>query len=218
MLYNSNQEQDELNILEHINSYTEQIGLSTTAINTVKLRQLCLRMRDEFPCKFGIDEASIFKKAAVFVACFVEENPIDNEAFINSNLKDNIKDKNPNAIIALDIAFKFMSLAKVTRRDDTTLIIQNGIMLSMHSYCDFLDMLSQDIALQTHFMPLALLFEQVVYKTHSNMQYTDIIDFSQESEDDIHTSRYPSSLSYDEDHPEWAEENYIEFWLDIRKK
>lgn len=212
MLYNLNQSLDELNILEYVNTYTETIGLAEVEINTVKLRTVCNRIRKDFPCCDGIEKASIFKKAAVFVACFVEESPINPNGFEGSMLADSIIDKNPNAIIALDIAFKFMSLAKVKRSDDVTLIIKNGIELSMHSYCDFLDMLSQGVQLNTHFMPLSLLFEQIVYKTHGNMQY-ERIDFALESEDDVQNSVYTDQVNVPE---EWDDQ--IKFWMDLNPK
>lgn len=210
MLYNTDQHIDELSILEYINSYTEEIGLQDVGINTIKLRQICTRMRNDFPCVDGIEKASIFKKAAVFVACFLEENPIDLEAFKSSKLRDDVIDKNPNAIIALDIAFKFMSLAKVTRSDHLNLIIRNGIKLSMHSYCDFLDMLSHGVNLNTHFMPLALLFEQTVYKTHSNMQY-ELVDFATETEEDIAEGEKFSYRDQVDVPPDWDDQ--IKFWM-----
>lgn len=215
MLYNSNPELDVLSILEYINTYTETIGLEVVGIDTVKLGKVCLRMRVDFPCSFGIEKASIFKKAAVFVSCFVEENPIDLKAFKDSNLNEHVINKNPNAIIALDLAFKFLSLAKVTRSDGLTLIIQNGIKLSLHSYYDFLDMLSQDIELKTHFMPLALLFEQVVYKTHSNMQY-EPIDFALETQEDEGQIKYQNYFDQTDVPQDW--ENEFEFWNDLTPK
>lgn len=209
MLYNNNHAQDILNILEHIDAYTKGIGLQNVPINTIKLRTICERMREEFPCAFGIDKASIFKKAAVFVACFVEENPIEIDAFKQSNLNEHVVDKNPNAIIALDLAFKFMSLAKVTRSDDKVFVIKHGIKMSMHSYYDFLDMLSQDIELKTHFMPLALLFEQTVYKTHKDMQY-ELVDFAEETEEDIEKVSRGEYIDQEGVPVEW--DDYIGFW------
>lgn len=210
MLYNTDHNIDELSILEYINSFTEAIGLQNVAINTVKLRQVCYQMHHKFPCVDGIAKASIFKKAAVFVASFVEHNPIDLEGFKNSKLMDNVKTKNPNAIVALNIAFKFMSLARVTRSDDKVLIISNGITLSMHSYCDFLDMLSEDIKLNTHFMPLALLFEQIVYKTHINMQY-EPINFADETPEDIEDAERYIYKDQTNVPDEW--DNPIDFWM-----
>lgn len=213
MLYNDSIDHDVLNILEHIDGFTVGIGLERTPVNTEKLLDVCATIRNNFPCVDGLDNASIFKRAAVFVACFVESGPIDEDSFAQSNLKDDIKSKNPNAIIALDIAFKFMSLARISRKDGLTLIIRNGIYLSEHSYCDFLDMLSKGITLESHFMVLSLLFEQVVYKTHSNMQY-EVIDFAQETTDEIENTVYPSNLDSNiEQHPEW--DDYVGFWSDI---
>lgn len=206
LLYNQTLEQDILNILEHIDGFSGEIGANQTPIDTQKLIQACKSIRENFPCIDGIENASVFKKAAVFVASFVEIAPIDKTAFIDSNLEDGIKSKNPNAIIALSIAFRYLSLAKVYRPSQTTLLIKNGIKLSMHSYCDFLDMLSQDINLKSHFMVLSLLFEQVVYKTHENMQY-QLFDFAEESEEDSLNAVYPSSLSQGGIPPEWDDYN-----------
>lgn len=214
MLYNIVQEYDELNILEYINTYTESIGLNKVAINTVKLRQVCSKMRTNFPCVDGVENASIFKKAAVFVACLIEESPIELQAFVKSKLKDNVRDKNPNAIIALDLAFKFMSLATVTRSDNKSMQILNGIELSMHSYCDILDMLSQDVKLITHFMPLTLLFEQIVYKTHPNMQY-EAINFAKESEKDKELAKKYAYKDQTNVPTEWDDAS---FWHDLKSQ
>lgn len=213
LLYNQTFEQDILNILEYIDGFSSEIGVSHTPVDTQKLVQVCKSIRENFPCIDGIENASVFKKAAVFVACFVEIAPIDLGAFSGSKLEDKIKSKNPNAIIALGIAFRYLSLARVYRPQETTLIIQNGIKLSMHSYCDFLDMLSQDINLKSHFMVLSLLFEQVIYKTHTNMQY-ELVNFAEESEEDIEGALY--SGTQDNVPPEW--DDYNEMWKDPSKK
>lgn len=213
LLYNQTFEQDILNILEYIDGFSSEIGVSHTPVDTQKLVQVCKSIRENFPCIDGIENASVFKKAAVFVACFVEIASIDLGAFSGSKLEDKIKSKNPNAIIALGIAFRYLSLARVYRPQETTLIIQNGIKLSMHSYCDFLDMLSQDINLKSHFMVLSLLFEQVIYKTHTNMQY-ELVNFAEESEEDIEGALY--SGTQDNVPPEW--DDYNEMWKDPSKK
>lgn len=181
MLYNENQDIDILNILEHLEAYGTALGLEEIPINSQKLLAVCRCIREDFPCVNGLEKSSIFKRAAVFVACFVEISPIEDDAFKDTDLNENLRSKNANAIIALDIAFKFMSLAKVTRSDDKIFFINNGITLSFHSYFDFLDMLSKDITLKDHFMVLSLLFEQVIYKTHPDMQY-DVVDLSEEVE------------------------------------
>ena len=124
-------------------------------------------------------------------------------------------EKNPNAIIALDLAFKFLSLAKVIRSDGKIFVVKYGIKLSLHSYHDFLDMLSQDIELKTHFMPLALLFEQVVYKTHSDMQY-DLVDFADETEEDIQKHGLSEYKDQTDVPPEWGD--YLGFWNDLTPK
>ena len=213
LLYNQTFEQDILNILEHIDGFSSEIGVSNTPIDTQKLVQACKSIRENFPCIDGIKNASIFKKAAVFVACFVEIAPIGLNAFLESELAEKIKSKNPNAIIALGIAFRYLSLAKVYRPEQTTLVISNGIELSMHSYCDFLDMLSQDINLKSHFMVLSLLFEQVVYKTHNNMQY-ELLNFAEESKENIDGALYSSTQ--DGIPPEW--DDYNKMWEDPSRK
>lgn len=85
MLYNENLIKDKLNILQYIDSYTNAIGLSDVEIDLNKIDLVCLRIRDEFPCKFGISEASIFKKTAVFVSCFIETSPLEKSLLNNSN-------------------------------------------------------------------------------------------------------------------------------------
>jgi len=215
LLYNENLIKDKLNILQYIDSYTNAIGLSDVEIDLNKIDLVCLRIRDEFPCKFGISEASIFKKTAVFVSCFIETSPLEKSLLNNSNLPKELKAINANAVVALGIAFQFMSMAKVTRSDGEVFYLNQGIKLSWHSYYDILDMLSQGINLQTHFMVLSLLFEQILYKTHCDVQY-QVAEFSFEMNKEVDTRRYPSCLDYDEEHPEW--DDYIGFWWNSENK
>ncbi|WP_433848159.1 hypothetical protein [Acinetobacter proteolyticus] len=213
MLYNENVQIDIANLLQYVDSFTASIGLNQASIDTDKLVQVCLKMRKNFPCVNGLENASIFKRAAVFVSSFVEHGPIDLNSFLESGLQEDIKNKNPNAIIALNIAFEFMSYAKVKKTDGSVVTLNRGIKLSHHSYCDFLDMLSKDVSLSTHFMVLSLLFEQVVYKTHPDLQYA-VINFSQDTEQD--QLIYGSDLAIpQEPHPEW--DDPIKFWWNDSK-
>lgn len=216
MLYNNSVTQDKLNILEFLDSFSKAAKVENLAVDLGRLDVVCLRMRDDFPCSYGIDNASIFKKAATFVTCFIESSPLDRDAFKNGELLDDVKSKNANAVVALSIAFKFMSLAKVTRSDDAIFYINKGIKLSWHSYCDMLDMLSHGVNLNTHFMSLSLLFEQIVYKTHKEIQY-NVLEFALDPiDEDVNARKYPSLLEESEQHPEW--DDYIGFWSDTSRK
>lgn len=204
MLYCQNQTEDFINVLDHIDEYAGAIGVTELAINTNSWHKACNKMRDEFPCKDGLNNASIFKRAAVFVACFIEEKPIDSDGFKQSSLPEKIKKHNPNAIIALNIALMYISGATIERSDGEKFKISKGLKLSDHSYIDFIDMLSNDVCLSSHFMALSLLFEQITYKNHPELQYK------------LNTYGVVSSDEVDEQegNPEW--DDYVDFWKDIK--
>lgn len=210
MLYNEQLQKDALNIFEYINVFTESVGLEPVDVDVNKVGTICRRIRDDFPCTYGLQNASIFKKAAVFVACFIESSPLDKDLLSKTTLPEDIKCKNSNAVIALGLAFQFMSLAKVTRSDGKIFYIKNGIKLSWHSYRDILDMLSQGVNLHTHFMALSLLFEQMIYKTHHEMQY-QVLEFGLESSNEIDKTRYPSLTQPIEPEKDW--DDYTGFWF-----
>lgn len=215
LLYNEQLQKDALNIFEYINVFTESVGLPPIDIDVNKVGTICRRIRDDFPCGYGLENASIFKKAAVFIACFIESSPLDKDLLINTELPAEIKSKNFNAVIALGLAFKFMSLAKVTRSDGEIFYINKGIKLSWHSYCDILDMLSHGISLSTHFMVLSLLFEQMVYKTHKEIQYK-VQEFALEPNYVVDESRYPSFTKPITPVDDW--DDYVGFWYTNYKK
>lgn len=202
MLYCENQKHDFINVLDYIDEYAGEIGVSQLAINTNSWRKACDKMRADFPCKDGLDKANIFKRAAVFVACFIEEKPIDSDGFKKSTLPTEISKHNPNAIIALDIALTYISGATVERSDGKKYPINKGLKLSSHSYIDLIDMLSSGICLQSHFMVLSLLFEQITYKNHPDIQY-DLKTYGIVSPEDLHEQ---------EGDPAWDDPN---FWNDL---
>lgn len=215
MLYNEHLEKDILNICEYINSYTLSVGLAGVELDVNKVETICRRIRDDFPCKYTLEKASIFKKAAVFIACFIESSPLDKDVLMSTKLPNDVKDKNANAVIALGLAFQFISLAKVTKSNGEVFYIKNGIKLSWHSYVDILDMLSQGISLKTHFMVFSLLLEQIIYKTHKDIQYK-VEEFALETNYEVDQSRYPSLTQPIEPEKDW--DDYVKFWHTNYKK
>ncbi len=179
--------EDQLNILEHINTYSEKIGIKNLSINIDKLSLVLQTLYVNFPCQDGMAEANIFKKAAAFVATFIENSPLEKDAFEKSNISEKLRRLNANAIVAFDVAIRIMVQAKVIRSDEKVMYISNPIKLSAHSYIDILDMLSHSgLNIGQHFMCLSMLFEQMVYKTNEHLQY-ELIAFGIGQDEEVNT-------------------------------
>lgn len=213
MIFNDNPEIDFLTILTHINAYADTVGVAELAIKQKSVRELCDKINDEqsFPCIHGRKKASIFKKAAFFISSFVEASPIDKDAFSESRLPSNLKDKDPNAIVAFDIAIRSICGAKVTREDSNYLIIGNPIEISMHSYIDIIDMLSNEIKVESHFMCISLLLEQITYKNNKHIEYSTI-QFGFIDEEEKNEINHIGNSSIDNPDDEW---NDLSFWADL---
>lgn len=182
MIFNEDFQKDIVNICDYIQSFARSVGLKEVAISSIEFIESYEKLRFEpasFPCKGGVVESSVFKKAAAFIICFMKSGMLsDHTVFKNSTLSEWLKEKNPNAIIALDIALDFIVGSVIHRNDGSDVVVKNCIQLSRHSYCDFVDMLTKTTlsmgGCEGHFMMMSLLLEQLTYKTNWDLQYDDL--------------------------------------------
>ena len=183
MIFNENFEVDIVNIYDYINAYAKELGHEKVLISD-DFKSAYKDLRDQplaFPCKDGVQASSVFKKAAAFIICFIENPVIKDLTQFNSKLPQELKEKNPNAILALDIALNFIVGSTIHRNSGGNRVVSNTIQLSKHSYIDFLDMLTKTkLKLcddDGHFMLLSLLLEQLTYKTNGHLQYDETMKF-----------------------------------------
>ena len=217
MLFNNIVDEDIVNVLTHISLFCKQIGSVDTQVSSEAVYQTCLKMRSHFPTREdsteenSIEKASIFKRAAVFVACFMELMPIQPNAFLNSKLPSEVKKYNSNSIIALDIALFYMVDAIIERSDGEKFTLSKGFIISTHSYYDILDMLSNEVCLQHHFKSISLLFEQIAYKTHPEAQYDQPVLCKVPSlPPPVYRSQYKRLSDTPESVPDW--DDLTDFW------
>jgi hypothetical protein len=168
VLFNTTVELDFLSITQALNDLSKGIGITDLEADTSAIYRTCISMREEFPCKHGIENASVFKKSAVFVLEFLNQSPLEKDSFAESNLSPELKSKDPNTIMALYIAFLNITGARIFRSDGQVITVTEPIFLSRHSFLDILDMLHERTF---HFMTLSLILEQITYKTNSHVQY-----------------------------------------------
>ena len=131
-------------------------------------------IREHLDADNGVDAASPFKKAATFVCHFVEACPVKTRLPKASALARAIRQAtgsrpDQNAVIALRIAMESLHGATVRRTDGLTVELSRRLDLAKHSYVDIVEALSE--ATPAHYKYVAVLLEQLAYKTNPRCQY-----------------------------------------------
>lgn len=175
MIYNQRAEQDYNNILRYIDDFTssfrDQLSIDFIQIDTSALTAVCSGIRQKFPHIDGFENASAFKKVAYFVAHFMSRRPIRTKFSIIDGISEEKADI--NAVVAFDIAIACLEGSKIVKKDGTTQTIEKNIYLSDHSYKDIIEALSVgEICPKHHYHILTVFFEQLVYKTNPECQYS----------------------------------------------
>lgn len=166
MILTGGQKTDFFTAMALIDSFAQTTGGKIKARED-SLFALTKRIHVDFPCVDGLENANIFKKASVFLCEFIGEQIIEN---IESNgFCDKITKIHgyESAIVGFHIVTTLLNGATV---GDST--IEKPIVLSQHSYIDIINALSS-ASLSTSFRLIAVLLEQLVYKTNPNLQYPE---------------------------------------------
>ena len=166
---------DASNVLGFISRFYATLGVNRVEIDGAAIDSALEASRqhlDEQPG--GIERASPFKKAAAFLCHFVAGEPIKTPLPKQSALAiglatANAAAPNPNAVVALLIAMESLHRAKLMRSDGTECEVSRRLDLSTHSYADIVDALTQ--VTPEHFKYVAVLLEQLAYKTNPRCQY-----------------------------------------------
>lgn len=176
LIYNSDDIDDVINVLQFINDYTATLGLKDVVIDANKIQAIIKGSKIDFPHKDGIEKASTFKKIAHFVCYFVSEKPIA-EAFPETAVGAKVVkiENHQNAMVALELAIAALENSTVLKLDPATkqtapFVVKQPISLSQHSYLDIIDALASSTP-STSYKLVTVLLEQIVYKTNPNCQY-----------------------------------------------
>lgn len=158
---------DNSDLVKHISIDTSAVDVLISAINE----------ETDFPYINGKENASAFKKAAYLVTYIMSmqlikgveyENEIDNSYQFSHPLKT----YDPNAVFAVSLAITLLNDHQIHRSDGTVLSGFNQLALTEHSYLDLLEALTSiTISPSQHYKLIALLLEQIFYKTNPHCQY-----------------------------------------------
>ena len=176
LLYNDEELEDLVNVLAYINDFTKGLGITPALLDPAIVQRVVRSCKLDFPYEEGISKASAFKKVANFVCHFVAERPMTSPfpaEIIGPELAK--IDNHQNAMVAFAIAVRCLNGSTIRRKDGAK-AVSNPIEYSLHSYVDIIDALSILVA-QQHWKLVAVLFEQLVYKTNKDCQY-DVIKTS----------------------------------------
>lgn len=175
LIYNSSAVKDYNNILRYIDDFTKEIGVSDVQIDIEELVTLCQEIRQDFPHTDGLNQASVFKKVANFVAHFLHYRPIKSVVPVIHGVDPDRADV--NAIVAFDIAIACLEKSKIVKSAEVEIEVDRPIYVSGHSYRDIIEALSvTEVSPKQHYQLLAVFFEQLVYKTNSHCEYKDSAD------------------------------------------
>lgn len=162
MIFTDNFKKDYFAIMALIDAFSKKAKIT---VKEDELFALIQRIHLDFPCVNGLENANVFKKASTFLCEFVGGKMIEK---IDMELDDKLTkiSNHESAIIGLYIVITFFNGATVGDKGQT---ITNNIQLSEHSYIDIINSL-HDISLQGSFKLVAVLLEQLVYKTNPKLQ------------------------------------------------
>ena len=181
MIFNDSAYEDTLYILAALDGFAEgyknSFAIETISVDTAAVESVVDRMRSNFPHRHGLHNASAFKKVACFMVHFIEIEPIKAVTFegdIDQHhwYANPLTEFNPNAVFALHFAVDLLDGVEIESKNGRTYTLSEQIPLSEHSYVDLLEALSESgIEPCKHYMLVAILLEQLVYKSNPLCQY-----------------------------------------------
>ena len=126
-------------IATYIDSFAESLGLTELEIDTACLSQVISGLSQPlFPHTDGVHKASPFKKAANFFVWFVASKPILRElpvSIVGTKLQS--INNHQNVIFAYHMAVDCLHKARIYRKDETFVTLENRIVVSKHFFRDF---------------------------------------------------------------------------------
>ena len=172
-LNNGDYRGDAARVLTFIAQFYDGVGQRSIDVDADQLFSLLRGMYADFPYPGGEDGASAFKKVANFVVYFTAGNPV-RTALPPEILGDLPTSVTPiarsNAVLALLIAIASLHGATIKWESGAEHTLVKKIELSRHSFVDIADALTNATPV-TSFKLVAVLFEQMAYKTNPDCQY-----------------------------------------------
>jgi len=177
ILYNGEDVNSNLvSIAVYVDSFFKRLGIKELQIDPQRLTSVAAALaRPDFPHVDGLEKASPFKKAANFFVWFVAERPIIDpipQSIIGDKL--NSIANHQNVILAYQMSVDCLHKAKIYRRNEDPIVLENKIKVSNHFFCDFVEAFSTAMP-NYHFKIVSLLFEQLAYKDNRKASYPEVI-------------------------------------------
>jgi hypothetical protein len=170
-LFNEPEIYDLVNVMAFINNFALELDIKDVEFNQSAINRIILGMRQDFPHCDGEQMASPFKKAANFLCYFISERPILSPLPAESVGEDICSTPNhQNVLIGFLFVCKMLHNATLTKSNGDAVKIDNPVEYSRHSLGDIVQALSKATP-GTHFQLVAVLLEQMVYKSNSHCQY-----------------------------------------------
>lgn len=163
---------DAIRLLTYIGDYYLDHGVEHIDVDTARVLHLVREMHEEFPHPGGEDDASPFKKVAVFVCHFTARNPVSTalpDEFVGNRPQGQTAVARSNAMVALEVALVSLRFATVGWKGGEKHLLNEPMELSPHSFNDIADALTN--RRPDAFKLVAVLFEQLAYKTNPHAQY-----------------------------------------------
>lgn len=217
MLFQGKMEDQRYALLRLLDIFVDGYNLETNEVeglhlDSEKIDSIIYYINDKkkFPHCDGLVSASAFKKVAYFTVVFIRYAPIEAVIFTDDQdeyyaFKHVLKDYNPNVVFAVTAAITMLN-SHVLQTKTVRYTNHKKIALSRHSYEDILDALhtlENDLsvdALISHWHLVALLFEQIFYKTNPECQYDDFVFGTEEYATEVNSLK--RQLDYSEMAPE----------------
>ena len=186
MLYSGTKEEQVFTLLAALDLFAKDYGLGGNElivdlrVDSAIIGQIVYAINDpDFPHCDGSAGASAFKKAAFLMTQIISLSPITGVVFsedldsyyLSSHI---LQDYNPNAVFALHLSLALIEDHSMERTDSGQKHASDITALTKHSYNDILSALSTlKICPKEHYSLIALLLEQLFYKTNPKSQYDD---------------------------------------------
>lgn len=161
-------------IAQYVDKFAKGLGLTSLQIDPDRLLGIAGAMTsNSFPHRDGISKASPFKKAANLFVWFVAEKPIIEElpsSIIGEDLAS--IQNHQNVLFAYNLCIDCLENSTLYKCDGSQALLANRICVSYHFLRDFVEAFSAAVP-EHDFKKVALLFEQLAYKTNIGAAYEE---------------------------------------------
>lgn len=170
MLFHENEQEDLNQVLAAADGFVLGLGVDAPYVQTSKIQNALRCMREDFPAKGGLQQASAFKKCSNFLCFLIADGPMLRPLPAEAIGERLSKIPNhQNAMLGLHIACDALENAIIHRKDGD-ICLENRVKLSAHSYFDVVEALAH-ISPASHFHMVSVLLEQMCYRFNPDASY-----------------------------------------------